>query len=175
MLLQGFRSVDAATRLIALSAVAGYDGPDALGALAAATGDPDAAVRDAAIGFLAARSEPAATAALISLLAVPPLRERAVEALGSSPARLPGIAAALEGAGRDLATSLVAVLARARRPDALAALIDALSAPNVFARRAAAGALAALGSPEARAALERSLVSDADPEVRRLGLSAAAP
>ena len=175
VLLQAAHSPDAATRLIALSAVAAYQSPDGLAAIATATGDPDAAVRDAAIGFLTAREEPAATAALIALLANPFARDRAVESLASAPCRIGGISAALEGAGAELATSLVAVLARTRRPEALAAIIDALALPNVFARRAAAAALGALRTPEARAALERAIDSDSDPEVRRAGLAAAGP
>jgi HEAT repeat protein len=168
-------SPDAATRLIALSAIAGYQGPDGLAAISSATSDPDAAVRDAAIGFLPGREEPAATAALIGLLTNPLVRERAVESLAISPSRTTGIAAALEGAGPELSSSLIAVLARSRRPDALAAIIDALTLPNVFARRAAAAALGALRTPEARAALEHAIDSDPDPEVRRAGLAAAGP
>lgn len=176
VLLEAVRSPDPATRLIAVSAVAGYDGGDGVSALAGATSDPDAAVRDAAIGFLAGRPEPTATAALIGLLANPFSRERAVEALATpSPGRMNGILGALDGAGAELATSLIAVLARMRRPDALAAMIDALSLANVHARRAAAGALGALRVPQAQAALERAIDSDADPEVRRAALAAASP
>lgn len=176
VLVQAARSADAATRLIAVSAVAAYDGPEAVAALANAAGDPDAAVCGAAIGLLAARADPAATPALIALLANPFTRDRAVDALAAgAPGRMAGISAALEGAGASLATSLVAVLARMRRKDTFAAIIDALSLPNVFARRAAASALGVLRLPEARAALERAIGADPDPEVRRAALAASGP
>ena len=176
VLLHAARSPDAATRLIALSAVAVYGGPEGLVALAAATGDPDAAVRDAAIGFLAGREEPAATETLLALLGNPFTRDRAVDALAApAPGRMEGILAALEGASAGLATSLVAVLARMRRADGLAAIIDALSLANVFARRAAASALGALRAAEAHAALERAIDADPDPEVRRAALAASSP
>ena len=173
VLLQAVRSPDASTRLIALSAVAVYDGADGVTELATATGDPDAAVRDAAIGFLAMREEPAASAALITLLSSPTASDRAVEALAAAgPGRTAVVAAALEESDAELSTSLVAVLARMRRAEGLHAIIQALSLPNVFARRAAANALGALAAPEARQALKHATDFDPDPEVRRVALAA---
>jgi HEAT repeat protein len=103
-------------------------------------------------------------------------RDRAVEALANPVAgRIAGISAALETAGHDLATSLVAALARMKRSDALAAIVDALSLGNGEVRRAAAAALAALRSPQARAALERAVDEDADEEVRRIALAGLTP
>ena len=175
-LLEAIASPDPATRLIAVSAVAPYPDPSALEALVAAAGDSDPSVRDAAIGFLKGREEEAAARALIGLLEVPLAHDRAVEALATpDPRRIATLASALENAGAALAVSLVAALVRMKRPDALAAIIDALGSPNVFARRAAAAALAALRAAEARAALERAVDSDPDPEVRRAGLSGLGP
>ena len=175
-LLEACDSRDAATRLIALSAIAPYRGPEALGALIAAASDPDVSVRDAAIGFLTAREEEGATRALISLLQNPLAHDRALDGLSVPvPGRIAGLAAALENAGPTLSSSLVAALARTRRADGFAAMIDALSLPNVFARRAAAAALSALRIPEGRSALERAARSDADPEVRRVAVTGLSP
>ena len=173
VLLAATQSVDAATRLIALSAIAPYPDGSVVAALEAAAGDAETTVRDAAIGYLSARDEPAAAAALIGLLGNALLRERAVEALASpGRSRIPALSAALETADHDLANALVAALARMRRPDATAAIVDALLAANVFARRAAASALGALRTPEARAALERAADNDRDEEVRKASRAA---
>jgi HEAT repeat protein len=175
-LLQAALNADPSTRLIAISAIASYSAPEAINALAAASGDPEASVRDAAIGFLASRTGPAATNALIASLGNPLTRDRAVEGLASPVAgRIAGVAQALETAGHELATSLVAALARMKRADALAAIIDALSLGNTDVRRASAAALAALRSPQAKAALERAVDEDTDGEVRRIGLAGLRP
>jgi HEAT repeat protein len=169
-------NADPSTRLIAISAVASYTAPEAISALANASGDPEPQVRDAAIGFLAARTEPDAAAALISSLGNPLTRDRAVEGL-SQPiiGRVGIIASALETAGPELATSLVAALARMKRPDAMAAIVDALSMGNTDVRRASASALSALRTPQAKAALERAVDEDSDEEVRRIGLAGLTP
>jgi HEAT repeat protein len=166
VLLAAASSADAGTRLIALSAIAAYDSPEVVPALAAAASDPEESVRSAAIGFLGSRRE--ATGALIALLDHPLARDRALDELGAAiEGRISGIASALLSAERELAMSLAAALARINRPDALAALVDALSERSVEARRASASALAAIGTRDARAALERALSADPDPEVRR--------
>jgi HEAT repeat protein len=175
-LLQAALSLDPATRLIAISAVAAYPGPDAVAALGNAANDVEVTVRDAAIGFLAARPEPSATSALVACLANPLTRDRAVESLATPvEGRIAGIASALETAGYELATSLVAALARMKRADALAAVVDALALGNNDVRRAAAAALAAVRSPQARAALSRAVDDDPDEEVRRIALAGLAP
>ena len=72
---------DAATRLVALSALAEFD--DARGAARAAAraaDDPDESVRSAAVGFLAARAGLRATRRWSSLLAHATLRERGPDA-----------------------------------------------------------------------------------------------
>ena len=175
-LLAGARSNDPATRQIALAAIAQQKAPEALSALTNAATDPDSSVRDAAINFLSAREDMDSTSALISLLTHPLSRARSLDALSTTAqGRIAGIAAALEGAGADLAGALIAALARMKRADSLAAIIDALSLPNLPVRRAAALALAAIHSPHARAALERAVDSDPDSEVRRICLAALGP
>jgi len=171
-LIEAAGSAEASTRLIVLSSLATYGDAAVVGVLAAAAADPDEGVRTAAIGQLRARRGREVTSALISLLGNAAVRDRAIEALSSAPEdRLPAIASALENAGREMASALVAALARMRRPDALAALIDALALPNVQARRAAAEALGALRVPEAAAALDSALANESDAEVREACLA----
>jgi len=55
ILLRGARSPDTATRLVAVSSLAGFEGREALAALAAAASDQEEAVRLSAIGYLAGR------------------------------------------------------------------------------------------------------------------------
>ena len=175
-LIAALGGADGATRLIALSAIAAYDQPEALAALAAATSDSESSVRDAAIGVLAGRREPGATTALIQALRNPLTREHAAEALASPVGgRIGTIASTLESADADLAGALISALARMRRSDAVAAVVDALALPNVAARRAAASALAALRSSETRPFLEQAAADDADEEVRRAALSGLGP
>jgi hypothetical protein len=47
-------------------------------------------------------------------------------------------------------------------------LFEAMAFPNAAARRAAATTLAAVGSREAFAVLQRSSLEDPDPDVRRI-------
>ncbi len=82
--------------------------------------------------------------------------------------RVDGVLLALESADGERAQLLVAALTRMRRPSSLAAIAASLGSENVHARRAAAAALAAAGSPEAREALLRAGAADPDPEVRRI-------
>ena len=176
VLLDSTTNVDPATRLIALSAIAGWPDGTVVAALEAAAGDAELTVRDAAIGYLAARDQPEATAALIALLGNAVVRERTVEALATPGRnRIPALLSALETADHPLSNALVAALARMRRPDASAAVVEALVFANVFARRAAASALGALRTPDARAALERTLDTDGDEEVRKACLAALGP
>jgi HEAT repeat protein len=164
---------DPATRLVALSAVAEYDAQETVPTLLHAAGDPDESVRSAAVGFLATRAGVAATQALVSLLGDPALRERVVSALAlPAEGRIPGLLAALEAADELVAPLLVAALARMQRADARAALLTALDTSSPAGRRATAAAVAALGTVEAREALERASAQDEDPEVRRACLLA---
>ena len=160
---------DAATRLVAIGALSELEGPEIVPTLAHAASDPDEAVRSAAIGYLSTRPGAAATSALLDLLTEPTVRERALEALAvAADERVDGVLAALEVANADRAPLLVAALARMRRPSSQAALAAALTFENVHARRAAASALAALGTPEAREAIVRAGTGDPDPDVRRI-------
>ncbi len=161
-------SEDAATRLVAIGALAEFDSPDVLPALAHATSDPDDGVRSAAIGYLSTRPGPEATGVLVARLMEPATRDRALEALAvAADERVEGVLAALEKADADTAPVLLSALTRMRRPSSQAAIGAALELENVHARRAAAAALVAIGTAEAREALERAS-SDPDPVVRRV-------
>jgi HEAT repeat protein len=169
VLLAAATSPDGPTRLVAVSALAVFDAPAVVPALGRAAVDADEGVRVAALGFLAARPTLAATRTLIDLLRSDAAPTRILAALSvPSGARIEGLLAALDGADDDFAPRLVSALARMRHPDAGAALLSALSSPNVAARKAAVMTLGILGTPEAVAALRRAATGDADAEVRRL-------
>ncbi len=168
-------SEDAATRLVAIGALAEFDAPDVVPALAHATTDPDEAVRSAAIGYLSTRPGAEATSVLVARLLDPPTRDRALEALAvAADDRVDGVLSALETADADSAPLLIGSLTRMRRPSSQAAVGAALAFENVHARRAAAAALVAIGTAEAREALERAS-SDPDPVVRRVCTAALRP
>jgi HEAT repeat protein len=82
--------------------------------------------------------------------------------------RAQGLLEALRGATDETAPQLASLLARLATADALRTLFEALHLPNVAARKAAATALAALGSREAFSALQRQALEDTDAEVRRV-------
>ncbi|WP_426744500.1 HEAT repeat domain-containing protein [Myxococcus faecalis] len=173
VLLEAASSEDAATRLVALSAVAEYEAPETLPALLRAASDRDDSVRSAAVGFLATRPGIPSTQALVSLLGDLTVRERVVSALAlPMEGRLPGLLAALDAADEVTAPLLVAALARMRRADARAGLLQALETASPSGRRAAVPAVGALGTVEARDALERASLRDEDEEVRRACLVA---
>jgi HEAT repeat protein len=160
---------DSATRLVAIGALSEFDNPDVVPTLAHATSDPDEAVRSAAIGYLSTRPGAEATAAMVEQLSNPQVRERVLEALAvAADERVDGVLGALESSDSERAPLLVAALTRMRRPSSQAALAAALTFENVHARRAAASALAAIGTPEARDALVRAAGADPDPDVRRI-------
>jgi len=160
---------ETATRLVAIGALSEFDTPDVVPTLAHAIRDPDASIRSAAIGYLATRPGPAATHALLEHLGEPELRDRILDALAvAGEERIDTILAELESAGPDAALHLVAALARMRRPGSQAAIASTLSMGNVHARRAAAAALAAIGTSEAREALGRIALADPDGDVRRI-------
>jgi HEAT repeat protein len=159
---------DAATRLVAVTALAAFDEPEVVPVLAHAMSDPDESVKSAAVGYLSTRVGAEASRALLNKLDDPDLRERVIAALAVAPEhRLDDLLSALETTTDDRAELVVSVIARMRRPSSEAALAAALLAGNVAARRAAANALAKIGSKDAIAALERA-AADPDPEVRRL-------
>lgn len=169
LLREAAAAADAATRLVAIGALSELEGPEVVPTLAHAASDPDDAVRSAAIGYLSTRPGADATTALLDQLANASVRERVLEALAvAADERIDGVLSALETADADRAPLLVAALARMRRPSSQAAIAAALSGDNVHARRAAASALAAIGTPEAREALTRAGAADPDPDVRRI-------
>jgi len=169
VMLAATRAPDPATRLVALSAVAGFDAPEVLQALLVAATDGDASVRTAAIGFLAATPGAKATAALAGLLPRAISVEQVVAALAVNvEGRISGLVAALETADDESASALASALARLRRADATAALIGAMASPNSCARKAAAATLAGIGSKEALAIVKVAATDDPAPEVRRI-------
>jgi HEAT repeat protein len=162
-------SPDPATRLVAISALANFDAPEVAAALGKAAGDSDEGVRTAAVGFLASHPTAAATQVLINLLDAAEPNERILAALSvASEGRILGILEALSTSNDELSPRLTSALARMHRPEATAALLEALSLPSIPARKAAAATLGALGSPLAVDALRRAAAADPDPEVRRI-------
>jgi HEAT repeat protein len=162
-------SEEAATRLVALSALDRFASEDALVAFTRAVGDADENVRTAALGFLGARPGAEATRILVGFLNDPALRERVLHAL-SSPCeqRVVGLLSMLQNANDEVAVHLTNALAHLGQPDATAALFEAMAFPNAAARRAAATTLAAVGSRDAFSVLQRCSLQDSDPDVRRI-------
>jgi HEAT repeat protein len=170
VLIEAIASRDAATRLVAVAAIADFEGSGAvLAALARASEDPDESVRNAAIGFLASRAGADATAVLIGRLRSAEDPERFITALALPvEGRAEAVVAALRVADDELAPRLVAVLARMRRPATDQLLREVLTCDHVPARKAAATAVASQPGPAAAAALRRLVTDDPDPEVRRI-------
>ncbi len=163
------KSADAATRLVAISAFAGFRVPEVLFALRDAVSDPDEGVRRSAIGFLSTTPGVATTEILVDLLRTAGMTEQLVAALAVPiEGRVEGLSAALERADDETASSLTSALARMRRPAAVSVLIGAMSMANVAARKAAATALAATATREAQSVLRRAADSDPEPEVRQI-------
>jgi HEAT repeat protein len=169
LILSAARSPEPATRLVAISALAGFRSPAVLGAFRVAASDSDEGIRTASIGFLAAMTGGPATSTLISLLATTPTPEPIIAAL-SVPVegRISGLIAGLEEADDETAPALTSALARMRRPDSFAALVHAMRMRNVPTRKAAASALAVLGSKEALAVLRQAATDDVESEVRQI-------
>ncbi len=176
VLARAAHSEESATRLVALSALAEFDTPQALPLLAAAGVDADDGVRSAAINLLGARAGVDATQALLDLIQHPAIQERVVAAL-SRPVegRVERLSDALRVATVETAPLVVSALARMRRAEAEAALVDAFAFDNVYTRRAIAAALGTLRPGPSRALLEAAAVGDADREVRHICLAALAP
>lgn len=167
---------DSATRLVAIGALSEFEGPDVVPTLAHAASDPNEAVRSAAIGYLSTRPGPDATAALIDRLSAADVRERVLVALAvAADERVDGVLAALESSDAERAPLLVSALTRMGGPSSQAAIAAAMTFDNVHARRAAASALAAIGTPEARDALIRGGSADPDADVRRICAAVARP
>ncbi|MET0285641.1 MAG: HEAT repeat domain-containing protein [Polyangiales bacterium] len=162
--LQAARGDDAATRLVALSALASLHTAEGLSALAQAARDEDEAVQSAAIGYL--QAAPGGTLHLIELA-----REgaRVANALSTPhPERVAALLVGLADADDTLATLLTSCLSRLGGNAGRDGLLAALTLDNRAARMAAAHALAALGTREASAALALCAANDPDPELRRV-------
>jgi len=169
MLLAAVTRGEAATRLVALSALAELGFPEAIPAIARATEDRDEGVRSAAAGFLAARSEDAATRELIELVIRHPTRESLGHALARpATGRVEAIVHALATADDSVASALVGSLARMSSTEATAAMRAMLQSPNDAARRTSALALLVLQDAESIPLLARAALNDPDPEVRRI-------
>ncbi len=169
LLLTAASSSEAATRLVALSALAGFESPQVLAALGRALSDADEGVRTAAIGFLAAAPGAEATRMLVDFLHDEGLRPQLLAALGTPHEdRVAGVLAMIDQASEEQAPWLVSVLSRLRDEGGQAGLHRALRSSNPAARKAAAAALAELGTDDAMGALQDVAARDADPEVRRV-------
>ncbi|MFO0579933.1 MAG: HEAT repeat domain-containing protein [Polyangia bacterium] len=167
LLIESARSSEAATRLVALSGLAKFKSPAALGELAAAASSDDEELRSAAVSFLAESEGPEADRLLVDLVSRADARHPAHAALSAGRrSRVPSVLAALRTAEGKAASALASALVRMKTPDADAALFEALTLPNVAARKAAARALAELGGAEVAVALGHAAARDPDPEVR---------
>lgn len=171
LLLSASESLDTATRLVSVSALASIGDAQALERVCdVAHTDEEPSVKNAAIELLGETANPQATVALIALLASASCRSRAVQALSRhAEARAPHLAAALEDASAELAEALVTVLTSLPQSSAEPLLLAALKLANEPARRAAVRALCfAFDSEQSAQALARAASHDPDPEVRRI-------
>ena len=175
ILLRELGSHDPATRLITLSALAEQDASEAFAALASAISDVEPAVESAALTLLASHPSPQLTPWLIEQLAVDSRRVWAVSVLGTPrEGRIAQLLSALDAADVSLAFLLVAALTRMNDAHGRAAVASLLESRNVFARRAATSALAAMATDDARRLLARASEEDPDEEVRQMCLAALA-
>jgi HEAT repeat protein len=167
--IEALRAPDVASRLVAVSALGGFEDSSVNTLLGTMANDPDESVRNGAVSALASRPGAEATGVLIGLLQESHEGEGVWRALAiASPDRVQGILAALEGADDELAAPLASALARMGDAAGSAALLRALSLPNPAARKAAAATLGGVGTRDAMAALRGASVEDPDPEVRRI-------
>jgi HEAT repeat protein len=160
---------DAATRLVALSALSAFRTPETLALVGRAVQDRDEGVRAAALGLLAKWPGSEATRFLVEALRDDSLRKPVSAALGMpAPGRIAGLLGALQTTDDELAPVLVSALGRVDVHDAEHALLHALRSPNVPSRKAAAAMLAARGTRDALDALGRARTEDPSDEVRRV-------
>jgi len=129
----------------------------------------DENVRAAALGFVSADPDPAATGLLLQLQQGSSDPARIVALLARpSPGRVSGLVAALEAADEERTNLCCSLLARLRTPESLLALLQILQHGPVATRKAAAVALASLRTPQALAAVTRSAEQDPDARVRQI-------
>ena len=173
VLLAALASPDPSIRLVAVSSIARF--ADAESELGAAAADPDPAVRSAALGLLATRSDSAASRVLLGLLLREPDSSAVLAALAQGvDSRISAILPLLETANDSVARALLTVLARSPSPQSRVALDVAFASGNVASRRAAARVLSLLLDDSAKSSLARAANSDGDAEVRRLCAAALA-
>ena len=169
LLLREAHSEDDASRLYALSALAGNDGDEATEALLRATVDPVAMVQSAAVALLQVRSGAGPTKWLVEQLGDAQRRDDARVALGQPAAgRVEGIALALRDADSSLTPVLIGALTTLASHESQDAIEAALTLENVHARRSAVRALTASDTRDARRLLDRAELEDPDDEVRRI-------
>jgi HEAT repeat protein len=174
LLVSALTSPDVSIRLVAVSSIARFEGAESALA-AAATDDPDVAVRGAALALLASRSDSAATRTLLGLLVQDPESTAVIAALSRDvDERIAVIVPELENASDARARALLAVLSRSQSHQARSALDLAFASRNVAARRAAARVLSLLLDDAAKSSLARAATSDPDAEVRRICAAAMA-
>ncbi|HMJ50885.1 MAG TPA: HEAT repeat domain-containing protein [Polyangiaceae bacterium] len=170
LLLDALDHGEAATRLVAVSALAAFPDREVIPAWTRAAWDPDPAVRNAAVANLAKREGSEATGALVGLLASSKSDTANVLSALSIPVngRVATILASLRQADEELSPKLTSVLARMRRPEASDALLQAFQSSNAACRRAAATALAAVGSHDGIRAIRQAAFHDADPQLKQI-------
>ncbi|HEY0710622.1 MAG TPA: HEAT repeat domain-containing protein [Polyangia bacterium] len=168
--LAALESTSAATRLVAVSALAGFDEDWVTQRLAQAARDPDEGVRTSALSSLASRPEADATPRLIRLFEKRLVPAAQLPDLLSRPGgdRPASLLQALGRADEEVAPLLTAALARLADARAHAALHAALGLPNPAARKAAVATLGAVGGPADLAAIGGLLKSDPDRHVREV-------
>ena len=127
------------------------------------------------MSLLSLRPGARAARVLIEQLGNQPMQARVIAALAQPvEGRIEEISNALRTASAESAPLLVSALARMRRADADAAMVDALGFDDVFTRRAVAAALAALRTDAALGVLQTACREDTDREVRHICLAALA-
>jgi HEAT repeat protein len=161
-------SDSSANRLIAVSALSGFDDDWVVDRLSRAAHDVDEGVRTAALSTLASRPESEATSQLIvlfeeRLIPASQLPELLSRSGGDRPASL---LRALVRADDELAPLLTAALARLGDGQAHTTMHAALGLPNPAARKAAVAMLGGIGGPADLAAISGLLKSDPDRDVR---------
>jgi HEAT repeat protein len=173
VLLAALASPDASIRLVAVSSIARFEATESQ--LGAAAKDADAAVRSAALGLLASRTDSASSHVLLQMLAQDPESPALVAALAQQvDSRIATILPLLDTANDDVARALLAVLSRSQSHRGRAALDVAFASHNVASRRAAARVLSLLLDDAAKSSLARAANGDSDAEVRRLCAAALA-
>jgi HEAT repeat protein len=170
LIIEALDGGESATRLVAVSALAGFADSEVIPAWERAARDADRAVSTAALANLSARKDERATRALIALLTSSRVESARVISALSVPVsgRVPAILSALRRADDELSPKLTSALARMRHPEANDALIQAFQSTNQACRKAAASALAAIGSPDGLTAVRRAADDDDDPQLKRI-------